>query len=185
MALMQEMTMLQSQGVMLHREWKNAFNFLGFQGYKRWHECRMFEELCTTSECERALIDKCYMLPGGGHFEGSSIIKTLKELAMWDIPSVQKKEYIKALFTEWKDWEVKVRSFYNKAYKWAVDNEHSSKLMFEACLKGVCEEILRIDREHMDCINMGWDLPQIVNRQESIHDEYEEKTSKYAGRYVG
>lgn len=169
----------QIEGIMLHCDLANMFDFMGLHGFKRQHECRAMEEFAEMRGVNRYAINHLSIMPSSSNVgRAKEIIPTSwKGAKRSDVTESDRKSKVKELFGKWKDWETETKTLYQKKFKELVE------LGMIACANKVNELIMDIDKElknlERDYIlysSVGWEMYFIATKQDELHAEYEKRT---------
>lgn len=166
------------EGVMLHCDLANMFDFMGLHGFKRQHEFRALEEFAEMRGMNRYAINHLGVMPSGGNVGRTKEIvpNTWKGAKRTDVTESDRKSRVKDLFARWNEWERETKDLYQKRFKDLVN------LGMIACANKVNELIVAADkelklaeREFILYSSVGWEMYFIASKQDELHEEYEKK----------
>lgn len=166
------------EGVMLHEQLANYFDFLNMHGFKRLHEYHYLDENINMRSVKRYYINHFNMLPPIETAENPNIIP-----ANWynytrqQVDSATKKTAIKNGFTAWQAWETKSKKVYEKAYSDLCDiGEIAAACKIKELICDVDCELKGADRMHIKLEAIAYDLNTITLMQDKLHEKYKEKS---------
>ena len=112
-----------TEALMLHDKLCTYFNFLGLDGFSKYHEYRYFEESRNRIDTKKYYMKKYGKIIIDKDIDDVSIIpndweKYLKE----EVQSQNKPKYIENAFKIFKNWEIETKEKYTKFAKWIFEN---------------------------------------------------------------
>jgi len=164
-------------GLMLHDQLANYYDFLGLEGYKRCHEYHYLAENVSYRSLNRYFINHHNMLIPEAKFDNESIIP-----AGWyshkreDVDSSTKKNGVKSALTKWVEWERETKKLYEQMYQEAMDiGEVASASKIKCLITDVDKELKKAERYWLNKEATGYDMVYIVEEQEAKHKKYKKK----------
>ena len=167
-------------GVMIHSQLADYYNFIGLKGYSKCHEYHFliennnFRKLC------------CYYIK---HFnkllpetqnENPRVIPT-----SWynhyrtDVDSNTRKTAIQGGIEKWVNWENDTKMFYQKMYRELINiNEVAAAMEVKKYILDVDEELSTAQQKHLENKAIDYDIFDIVAKQEEVYKKYLEKIKK-------
>ena len=116
--IFQELANHMIQGIMIHQELINYYDFLHLQGYTKSQKYHYFEQCCGYRKLYHYFIE---------HYDKIIEIQDVKKIHIipnsWhrhqrkDVSSQIKQQAIETGFQEWINWEEKTKQFYEKKYQ--------------------------------------------------------------------
>ena len=167
-------------GLMLHDQLANYYDFLGLEGYKRCHEYHYLAENIAYRALNRYFINHHNMLIPEAQFSNENVIP-----ASWyshkreDVDVTTKKNGVKAGLTKWVEWERDTKHLYEQMYKEALEADEVASAMKIKCLvKDVDRELKKAERYWLNKEAIGYDMTAIIEEQKRKHDKYKRKMEK-------
>lgn len=173
-------------GLMLHDQMANYYDFLGLQGYKRCHEYHYFKENMEYRALNRYFINHHNMLIPETRFDNISAIP-----GSWyshtrdDVDMSTKQNAVKAGLKKWVEWERETKKLYEQMYQEAMDiGEVASAEKIKCLIKGVDKELKNAERYWLNKEAIGYDMTSIIEEQKHKHDKYQRKMEKCLRVYL-
>lgn len=165
------------QGVMIHNDLKNGFDYLNMHGFKRQQEYRSMDEMSDFNGLTRYMInrhDKMFtknvervqILPMG--------LETLT--SRFSISADQKKQFVKSMFENWHEWEKETVELLEKyATELAKTERNVDAHKIKELLLGTSKELKYLERQVLEYSNVDWSLHHLYCCQEELHSKYKSK----------
>lgn len=165
------------EGIMMHAQLADYFDFLGLMGFKRIHEYQFLEENAQLRGLHRYFINHFNMLLSDSAVSSKSYIPSAwNGYSRKDVKADAKKEAIKSCMVTWTEWEAEAKKELATAYADLIDlMEVAAAMKIKELLMDVDMELKRADRLIISLESSGYDLPAICMMQDAIHEEYREK----------
>lgn len=163
------------QGIMMHGELADYFDFLDLMGFKRLHEYQFLSECACMRGIHRYVINHYEMLPHTSNVGSAKeyIPTAFRSYKRIDVSSDAKKNAIKNCMEVWCDWETETKKFYENYYCSLCDiHEIASALKVKEMISDVDEELKRAMRLHIKCKSLDYNLSDIFLMQDDLHDRY-------------
>ena len=175
-----EIVVRQIEGVMMHTDLADIFDFMGLRGFKREHEYHALLEFCEMRSVSRYAINHIEQMPNGQGAKQKDIIpSSWYGATRFDVGESDRKNKVKELYTKWHTWEKETKSIYEKKYKELIDlGAVASALKVKELVCDVDKELKCIEREYIEYSAIGWDMSYIMYHQSEIHDKYKEKAKE-------
>lgn len=170
------------EGMMLHDEMANYYDFLGLMGFKRLHEYQFFKESAEMRGISRYYTNHYNMLIKKSEINyQTNIPSTWYNYNRKQVDSGTKRNAIKSAMEKWCAWELETKKMYESMYSQLCSmNEIAAACKVKELIKDVDMELKRADRLHIKLQSMDYDLITIVLMQDKMHEHYDEK-SKHIG----
>ena len=167
-------------GLMLHDQLANYYDFLGLGGYKRCHEYHYFAENMSYRALNRYFINHHNMLIPEAKFDNDNIIPaSWYEHKREDVDSSTKKNGVRSGLTKWVEWERDTKKLYEQMYQEAMEiGEVASACKIKCLIKDVDKELKNAERYWLNKEAIGYDMSVIIGEQKSKHDKYKHKMEK-------
>lgn len=167
-------------GMMLHDQMANYYDFLGLKGYKRCHEYHFMKETLGYRSLNRYFINHHNMLIPEPRFENESVIPaSWYEHTRSDVDMATKKNAVRSGLTKWVEWERDTKKLYEQMYKELLEiDEVASAMKVKQLVCDVDCELKKAERYWLNKEAMGWDMSAIVEEQNRKHKKYDRKCRK-------
>ena len=168
------------EGLMVHSQMSDYYNFLGLEGYNKCHEYHFYKE----SKSFRELNDYYFK-----HFN-----KFIVEMpnsnpnvipADWykytrqQVDTATRKNGIANAMTKWVTWEKDTKAMYERMYQeLIVMNEISAAMFIKKLIKEVNEEHAVACQKHLELKAMDFNVSDIILEQKELKDKYCKKICK-------
>lgn len=140
-------------GMMMHEQMADYYNFLGSDGFKRLHEHHFLCETISMRRIHRYLIDHCNQL----------------------LP-VANTKHIDVIPIEWCEWEHETKELYAKSAKDLYDaGEVAAAHVICELVRDVDDECKHADRLALNLRAVDYDMQVIVPMQHELHEKYRKK----------
>lgn len=179
MTIFNEIVKHQIEGLMFHIDCANVFDFLGMCGFKREQEYHALSEFIEMRGVERYVINHISYIPNGnGANRPASIIPdSWYNANRCQVGDADRKGKIKEIYSKWREWETETKLFYQHKYQELVElGAIASANKVNCLIKNVDKELKCVEREYIEYNAVTWDMVYIMEKQDKIHDIYEEKT---------
>lgn len=169
-----------TEGIMLHEQLANYYDFLGLRGYKRCHEYHFLKEICSyRSLCRYYINHHNTLIPYLPVKSPKIIPENWQKFTRQDVDAATKKNAVKNGFTVWESWERETKKLYEQMYKELTELDEIA--FAEEIRKFVLDsdkELKNAEREALRLKAMDFDMPTIICEQKEIHDRYKKKEEK-------
>ncbi len=179
--ILKEIAQHQLEGLMLHSDMMNCYDFLGLRAFKRIHEYHMFKEMMERdSICRYAINHLNKIIINDNHVDAKFYVpQSWASVDRLSVTNTNRQSYLKQFMETWHDWEKCTKKFYSKKYKELCDNEDpatAKKVMM--LLSDADMELKSVERWVIKLNEIDYDMKVIVIFEDEIHDKYAEKTKK-------
>ena len=170
----------QLQGIMLHEQMANYYDFLNLHGYKRCQEYHFLQETCGYRKLQRYYINHYYKLINTTDVEKKHLIPTSwYKASRSDVDSATVQQAVKEGITFSLEWEQATKKIYETAWKDLMANEDVAGALFiKEYICDVDKQIKYLQRAAMQLKVVGYDLVTITCEQDELHDKYKKKMEK-------
>jgi hypothetical protein len=162
----------QIEGLMIHSQMADYYDFLGLHGFKRQHEYHYLEESCNMRGVSRYFINHFGKLLYPEKVENPEIIPEAWE----NFSRIAKQNAVKLLVAEWVDWERETKTLMQKAYLQLEDNgEVAAMLKIKELIEDVDCELKHAERLHIRLKSLNYNLGDIYAMQDEYHHKFKKK----------
>ena len=169
----------QLEGVMLHAELSNYFDFLALSGFTAQQEYRFLEESKEDRELHRYYIEhfnRMIDISTVNLDSASRIPRDMFTMTRYDLINDDRRMAIKAAFDEWVTWERDTRRFLEGIYVKLFDESAISAGNFVLQkISDVAEELRQAEEQSLMLQSMDYDLPNIYDMQDDYFKFYTKK----------
>lgn len=170
----------QVEGMMLHGQMADYYDFLGLMGFKRLHEYRYLCESASMRGVHRYYINHFNALLPQGHPSAESAIP-----AAWSnftrraVGVDARREATRSGMETWAEWEHGTKRLYEQCYRDLCDMGEVAAACKVRCLVGDADQECKCaDRLVVELGAVDYDPRVVVPMQREMHEEYREKTEK-------
>ena len=170
----------QVQGLMIHEELANYYDFLGLKGYKRCHEYHYLAETMNYRSLCRYVINHHSMLIPDTRVEVPDVIpESWYKYKREDVDATTKKNAVKAGLTMWVNWERKTKTLYESMYNEMLNiGEVADALYISQFVCDVDKELKKAERYWLNKEATDYDMTLIIDEQNKKHKKYQKKCEK-------
>ena len=164
-------------GLMLHDQLANYYDFLGLEGYKRCHEYHYFAENMAYRALNRYFINHHDMLIPETEFSNTNAIpKSWYAHNREDVDMATKQNGVKAGLEKWVGWERETKKLYEQMYQEAMNIGEVAAAQKILCLvKDVDKELKKAERYWLNKMATDYDMVSIIEEQKRKHKKYQHK----------
>lgn len=164
------------EGMMIHEQLANYYDFLGMKGYKRMHEYQFVKESMMLRKLSRYYINHVGgLIPDKQVDDPKAIPDDWYNHIRDDVTMDVKKSAVRTAMTKWVAWEKKVKELMESAHKDLVMEGKASAMKIEKFLRDVDKELKCAHRKMLDLQSVDFDMVYIMSMQDEIHDKYKNK----------
>lgn len=169
----------QTTALMMHEEFADYYDFLNLCGFKRMHEYQFFAESAEMRGVHRYYINHYHRLlvPSTPHEHVDVIPSSWESYTRQDVDPSTLQKAVRDGLEKWRTWEMETKTLYQELYgEMQANKEVAGACKVLKLIKGVDQELKRIDRLYLKLKNTDYDLICISSIQDEIHEKYKEKT---------
>lgn len=168
------------EGMMVHEQLANYFNFLAFEGYKCCHDYHYIEETLAHRKIQDYYVEHYNKLVPEPQ---PSIIQVIPsnwyENIRQNVDNNTKKEGLQKGMLAWTNWETESKQLYEKLYTELLSiNEIASAEKVKELIVDVDEELAEAIKMHLEILTINFDLSVIIPDQKEKYKEYSKKIQK-------
>ena len=155
------------EGMVLHDEMKRYFEFLGLEGYARFHEHQYHEETKGYHRlCEYYISHYNEMIPPRDMKRPDVIPDSWYRVNRKEVDVSTKRTGVKDAIEKWVRWEKETKSLYEEMTLELIQMEEiASSEFIRHYVKDVDDELCRADRKHIQLETVGYDIGYIISDQ--------------------
>jgi len=169
------------EGLMIHEQLANYYDFLGFKGFKRCHEYHYIEESWNFRIWERYFINHFNKLIPEREVKNPKVIPNAWfSYIRQQVDNTTKKNAIKTGVSKWVDWEKETKTLYQQMHHELCElGEVAAAMKLDRFICCVDKELKKAERVALDLKSEDYDLGEIYLGQCKIHDHYKKKLEKF------
>ena len=165
------------EGMMLHNQMADYYDFLGLMGFKRMHEYRFLCEASQMRGVSRYYINHYNrLLPSADVLNPEVIPVGWNRYTRMDVDANTKRNAIRTCMDKWCKWEPDTKKLYQESYSELCDmGEIAAACKVKELLVDADMELKCADRLYIKLQSMDYDLCTIMLMQDEMHEEYRKK----------
>lgn len=167
----------QINGMMVHEQLANYYDFLGLPGYRNCHEYHFMAESCTYRKICRYYVNHYNKLIPVTEFDTPEVVpESWYKYNRQDVDISTKKNAIKSGLEEWVDWETETKKLYSDMYKEAIENGSIDAADFiQGLVADVSNELKKATMYWLNKEAINYDMSVIISEQKEKSDKYKAK----------
>lgn len=171
------------EGVMVHEQLMNVYLFAGLYGESVKHKSHYLAESQNYADlCEYCM--KVYGVLVNASIKSTAIPslipKSWLSSSQFDLDYDTRIEIIKSADDEWIKWETETLDLYNDIYSHLIASSSSSTSEFiKKYILDVESELMEAKREKLEHSAVNYDMPFIMERQETMEHFYNKEIVKH------
>lgn len=162
------------EGMMVHEQLANYFDFLALEGYKYCHDYHYIEETLSHRKVQNYFIEHYNKLVSESQ---PNIIQVIPP--EWynhirqDVDMATLRESIQKGMLAWINWEKETKQLYEKSYNALLSiNEVAGAERIKELVIDVSEELVEADKLYLEILHTNFDLSVIIPKQQEIKKKY-------------
>ena len=165
------------QGMMVHDQMANYYDFLGLKGYKRCHEYHFLKETMNYRSLNRYFINHHNaLIPEAEVSDPGLIPESWFGYVRSDVDMATKQNGVKTGLTKWVEWERGTKKLYEQMYKELIDiDEVASEMKIKEFICDVDCELKKAERYWLNKEATNYNMTMIIEEQNRKHDKYDRK----------
>ena len=165
------------EGVMVHLQMSNYFNFLSLKGYYLCHKYHYYEENNNYLRLSNYYLTHYNKIPIDNKINNPQIIpETWYRYTRYNVDNSTRKSSIQQGFEEWVNWERQTKIFYTKLYKELVNiNEIAASLELQKYIEDVDFELEEAEQMLLELESLDFNISDIVLEQDKIYKKYRKR----------
>ena len=165
------------EGLMIHSQLSDYFNFLGLKGYAKCHKYHFFEESCNYKKLNWYYLTHYNKLVEENPFKNPGIIpENWYQYTRQEVSIGTKKDALQEGFNKWIKWESETKELYENMYKQLITlGEIAGAKILEQYIIDVDNELAEAKQKHLELKAIGFDLSDIIQEQDSEYKKYNKK----------
>lgn len=168
------------EGMMVHEQLANYFNFLVLEGFKCCHDYHFLSETLSFRRIQRYYIEHYNKLLSAPQPNTIEVIPpNWYNTTRQEMNSNLKQESVKKGMLAWRNWEYETKKLYEQLYKDLISiDEIASAEQVRKLVVDVDEELAEVEQMQLEILSTDVDLSMIVPEQKTLCKEYTKKINK-------
>lgn len=173
----------QIEGMMLHNDMANYYDFLGLKGYKRMHEYHYLCESIGSRKTNRYFINNYDMMIKPVPVNSESHIPMIWfDYSRIDVEPDSKREAVKSSVDKWINWKHETMRHYEQLFAELMTiNEVEASFYVHKLAKDARKELKYAKRLRICLKSVGYDLDAIIESQNELHEYFKCKSARIGG----
>lgn len=167
-------------GVMVHEQLANYYDFLGLCGYMRCHEYHFYSESISYRGICKFYMSTYNKLINEQNPNISSVIpQSWHRYGRFDVDANTKKNAIQAGLNKWISWERDTKTLYESMYKELINiGEIDAAIMVSSLVEDVSSELKCAEQYLLNKEMIGYNMSDIIAEQDCEESTYSKKICK-------
>ena len=168
------------QGLMIHSEMSDYYNFLGLEGYSKCHLYHYYKESDSYKDLNDYFIKNYNKLIPESKNENPPIIpQTWYQYNRQQVDNATRKSSIQTGVVKWVNWEAETKTLLQQMYKELITiDEVAGATKVKELLKDAVKEHTIAYQKMIELKAMDYDMAVIMSEQDKLEDCYCKKIKK-------
>ena len=169
------------EGIMIHAQMADYYNFLGLKGYSKCHEYHFIDENSNFRKLSWYYL-KHYnkLIPERSNENPNVIPSTWYKYLRHEVDANTRKASIQAGIERWVNWEANTKAFYQTMCKELMNiNEVAAAQEIKKYVEDVDRELVTAQQRYLEDKAIDFDIYNIMCNQEHIYKKYTKKIKEY------
>lgn len=165
------------EGVMIHDEMANAYDFLGLRGFAICHDYHHLDETKNYRCLAHYYSTHYHKLIQLGEIPQPKIIpSTWYKYTTMAVDVGTKKSAVKEMMTKWVEWERDTKKLYQEIrQELCAIGEVAAALKVDCFINDVDEELVHAEKKMIKLETLAYDIGTIIKWQEPMYEKYKKK----------
>lgn len=165
------------EGLMIHSQMADYFNFLGLKGFKECHEYHYFEESTNYRRIVNYYMEHYNKLISDLPFENPQIIpKEWLKYRRLDVNTSIRRNSVQIGFDKWIDWEQETKVLLQNLHQLLLSiNEVAGAIELERYIKDVDYELAEAQEINLELKSREYNMSDIIDMQDIFYNKYKKK----------
>lgn len=162
------------EGLMVHAQMAEYYDFLGLKGYAKCHTYHYFAESRNYKELCKYYIKHYNKLPLDLKVGDPKVIpENWFKYSRQDVDAATRKTAIAAGFEKWITWEKSTKTIYQQMYQELIAiNESAGAMEVKKYLEDVDEELAHAQQKALELKAIDYNINDIMMEQEDKYKKY-------------
>lgn len=162
------------EGVMIHSQMADYYNFLGLKGYSKCHEYHFISENNNFRKLTWYYLKHFNKLIPELSNDNPNVIPTAWfKHQRQEVDANTRKTAIQGGIEKWVSWEYNTKVFYQNMYKELINNnEIAAAAELKKYIEDVDNELAHAQQRHLEDKTIDFDIFEIMSKQDEIYKKY-------------
>lgn len=162
------------EGVMIHAQMADYYNFLGLKGYSKCHEYHFINENCNFRKLSWYYLKHFNKLIPEMPNDNPHVIPTAwYKYLRQDVDANTRKTAIQGGIEKWVNWEYTTKIFYQDMYRELINiHEIAAASELKKYISDVDYELAHAQQKHLEDKSIDYDIFDIMAKQDEIYKKY-------------
>lgn len=165
------------EGIMIHDEMANAYDFLGLYGFAKCHDFHHIEETCAY-RCLAHYYSTHYhkLLKIDTQVRQTIIPENWYKYTTMAVDANTKRTAVKDMMTKWIQWEKDTKQLYSEMrQELCTLGEVAAALKIDCFLKDVDDELVHAEKKYIKLETINYDINTIIGWQQPMYKKYKKQ----------
>ena len=164
------------EGIMIHDQMCNAYNFLGLCGFSALHAHQHIEETKCYIELSHYYTTRFHKLINLGVIENPKIIpENWYKYTTMNVDAGTRKNAVKEMMTKWVKWEQDTKKLYSEMrQQLCIINEVGAALELGDYIRDVDRELMYAEKKLLKLESLNYETSAIISCSEKLEKKYKE-----------
>ena len=165
------------EGIMIHDEMANAYDFLGLYGFAKCHDYHHLSETCNYRNLAHYYSTHYHKLLRIDTQKRQTIIPDAwYKYSTTAGDSNTKRSAVKDMMHKWVEWETDTKKLYAEMRKELCDiGEVAAALKVDCFLNDVDDELVHAEKKLIKLETIGYDIGTIISWQQPMYKKYKKE----------
>lgn len=165
------------EGIMIHDELANAYDFLGLRGFAKCQDYHHIEETNNYRCLVHYYSTHYHKLIELGEIPKPQIIpNTWIKYTTMAVDTNTKRNAVKDMMNKWVEWERDTKKLYQEMrQELCALGEVAAALTIDCFICDVDKELVHAEKKFIKLETLGYDINTIISWQEPIYNKYKKK----------
>ena len=162
------------EGIMVHDEMANAYDFLGLYGFAKCHDYHHLMETCAYRKIAHYYSTHYHkLLKIDTQVRQTIIPETWYKYSTMEVDVATKRNAVKDLMHKWVDWERATLKLYSEMRQELYnDGEVAAALELDCLICDVNDELVHAEKKLIKLETVNYDIGTIIGWQQPMYRKY-------------
>ena len=162
------------EGIMIHDELANGYDFLGLYGFAKCHDYHHLEETCSYRKMSHYYSTHYHkLLLVDTQVRQNIIPETWRKYTTFDVDTNTKRTAIKDMMKAWINWERDTKKLYQEMRQELCNiGECAAALELDKYILDVTDELVHAEKKFIKLESINYDIVQIIDWQQPMYKKY-------------
>ena len=165
------------EGIMIHDEMANAYDFLGLFGFAKLHDCQHLEETCAYRKLAHYYSTHYHkLLKIDTQVRQTIIPESWYKYTTMAVDVNTKRSAVKDMMGKWVKWEQDTKKLYQEMrQELCALGEVAAALEIDCFIKDVDDELVHAEKKFIKLETIGYDIGTIISWQQHMYKKYKKE----------